>query len=166
MIVNSDLTAGSMFVTCETNRSLPCNQNTNENQQMELRYVRGHVCGEPEGISESGHVGIQQWILSSFILAHKVRRQKHRTDRTYKTKWTDCGVRMWTTCQKTAPCAKTDRRKRKHIACSLINIILTNTRCSVKQIQLQHRKQTLRFVISYPVLRHMLRKYRNINDLW
>lgn len=41
-----------------------------------------------------------EWIRSSFILAHKVRRQKHRTDRTYKTKWTDCGVRIWTTCQR------------------------------------------------------------------
>lgn len=69
-----------------------------------------------------------EWIRSSFILAHEVRRQKHRTDRTYKTKWTDCGVRIWTTYQKKkAPCAKTDRRKRNHIACSLINIIDMNT---------------------------------------
>lgn len=36
----------------------------------------------------------------------------------------------------------------------------------LKQILIQHHMQT--FVISYPVLRHilLLRKYRTINDLW
>lgn len=159
---------------------LPCNQNTNEKQCSDMFKT---MCTKSERSCEefvnlwSGYAAVNMLELHSGTNALQVWRQEYRTDRTYKTKWTDCRVRIWATCQRKAPCAKNRQEERNHIACSPINIIYMNTKCSLlnkdalsslNKYNFSIISKNLRIVIFYPVLMHilLLRKYRNINDLW